>query len=258
MVEILRVYKDNFEVYGAEKMWHQLHREGFNVGRDRVARLMRRLNIWGVRRGKPRRTTIPGDGDARPKDLVNRDFNATAPNRLWVCDLTYSATARGFAYTAFVIDAYARVIVGWATSTSLGAELALDALEMAIWARKDEGLQALVHHSDRGVQYTAIRYTERLEEAGAAPSVGSKGDSFDNALAEAVNALYKAELVWHHGPWANAAALESATSAWVAWWNTTRLHSACGWAPPLETEATYWKNLNQEAENPSALSPDQP
>lgn len=238
--EVTRVFEDNFGVYGAEKIWRQLHREGIDAGRDRVARLMRKLGIAGVRRGKPRRTTIPAGTSDRPGDLVRRDFSAPAPNRLWVADLTYVATSTGFAYTAFIIDAFARVIVGWAVSTSLGAEVALDALEIAIWSRKEEGLAGMVHHSDRGVQYTSIRYSERLEEAKAAPSVGSKGDSYDNALAESVNGLYKAELVWPRGPWKTVGALEAATAAWVAWWNTARLHSACGWMPPAEAEAAYW------------------
>lgn len=245
MTEILRVFKENFEVYGAEKIWRQLHREGIDAGRDRVARLMRRLGITGVRRGKPRRTTIVG-GDDRPDDLVHRDFTAPAPNRLWVADLTYVPIASGFAYVAFIIDAYARVIVGWAVSTSLTADICLDALETAIWARKDDGagLAGLVHHSDRGVQYTAIRYSQRLDDAAVAPSVGSKGDSFDNALAEAVNGLYKAECVWPRGPWRTVSALEAATGQWVAWWNTARLHSACGWIPPAEAEAAYWATTN--------------
>jgi putative transposase len=238
-VEIMRVFTENFEVYGAEKIWRQLRREGIDAGRDRVARLMRQLGIVGVRRGKPRRTTIPGP-DARPTDLVKRDFTAPAPNRLWVADLTYVPTRGGFVYVAFVIDAYARVIVGWAVSTSLSAQVAVDALELAIWARKDDLAPGLIHHSDRGVQYTAIRYSERLDDAGAAPSVGSKGDSYDNALAETVNGLYKAELIWPRGPWPNATALEAATGGWVAWWNNQRLHSACGWVPPAEAEAAYW------------------
>jgi putative transposase len=248
MAEILRVFTDNFEVYGAEKIWRQLRREGIDAGRDRVARLMGRLGIAGVRRGKPRRTTIPGGGD-RPDDLVKRDFTAPAPNRLWVADLTYVPIASGFAYVAFIVDAFARVIVGWAVSTSLSAEICLDALEIAVWARKDDGadLGGLVHHSDRGVQYTAIRYSDRLDEAGAAPSVGSKGDSYDNALAEAVNGLYKAELVWPRGPWKTAAALEAATGAWVAWWNTARLHSASGWVPPAEAEAALWAGRHRDA-----------
>jgi putative transposase len=247
-VEILRVFTENFEVYGAEKIWWQLGREGIDAGRDRVARLMRKLGIRGVRRGKPRRTTIPADPADRPADLVKRDFTAAAPNRLWVADLTYVAMASGFAYVAFIIDAFARVIVGWAVSTSLGADLCLDALELAVWARKDDTGADLVHHSDRGVQYTSIRYSQRLDDADAAPSVGSKGDSYDNALAEAVNGLYKAELVGPNRPWKTVAALEAATAEWVAWWNTRRLHSFCGRIPPAEAEAAYWANRQSQPE----------
>ncbi len=239
-VEIMRVYTDNFEVYGAEKVWWQLGREGIDAGRDRVARLMRKLGIAGVRRARTTRTTIPAPAGDRPADLVKRDFTAPAPNRLWVADLTYVPISAGFAYVAFVIDAFARVIVGWAVSTSLSDQVALDAVDMAVWSRKEEGLNGLVHHSDRGVQYTSIRYSERLEAAGAAGSVGSKGDSYDNALAEAVNGLYKAELVWRLGPWETAGALEAATGSWVPWWNGSRLHSACGRRPPAEAEAAFW------------------
>jgi putative transposase len=177
-VETGRVYDDNFQVYGAEKLWRQLHREGIAVGRDRVARLMGELGIRGVVRGSKRRTTIPDQADQRPVDLVRRDFTAPAPNRLWVADLTYVATWAGFCYAAFIIDAYSRAIVGWRVATTLRASLALDALEMAIWRRRG-GLDGLVHHSDRGVQYLAIRSTQRLAEAGAVTSVGSRGDSYD-------------------------------------------------------------------------------
>jgi putative transposase len=240
-VEITRVHKANFSVYGARKVWRQLHREGIVVGRDRVARLMNELGICGVVRGKPRRTTTPAEADQRPADLVDRDFSAPAPNRLWVADLTYVATWAGFAYVAFVIDAFSRLIVGWRVSTSLRAELALDALEMAIWARRREGLDGLVHHSDRGVQYLSIRYTQRLAAEGAVASVGSRGDSYDNALAEAVNALYKAELIGRQGPWRTAEQLELATLSWVQWWNEHRLHGAIGDIPPAEHEANYYR-----------------
>jgi putative transposase len=240
-VEITRVHKANFSVYGARKVWRQLHREGIVVGRDRVARLMNELGICGVVRGKPRRTTTPAEADQRPADLVDRDFSAPAPNRLWVADLTYVATWAGFAYVALVIDAFSRLIVGWRVSTSLRAELALDALEMAIWARRREGLDGLVHHSDRGVQYLSIRYTQRLAAEGAVASVGSRGDSYDNALAEAVNALYKAELIGRQGPWRTAEQLELATLSWVQWWNEHRLHGAIGDIPPAEHEANYYR-----------------
>jgi putative transposase len=246
-VEITRVYKENFSVYGARKVWRQLGREGSAVGRDRVARLMQELGIRGVVRGRPKRTTIPAETAERPADLVERDFSAPAPNRLWVADLTDVATWAGFAYVAFVIDAFSRMIVGWRVATSLRAELALDALEMAIWARQGD-LDSLVHHSDRGVQYLAIRYTERLAEAGAVASVGSRGDSFDNALAEAVNGLYKAELIGRHGPWRTAEQVELATLAWVGWWNQRRLHGAIDNIPPAEHEAIYYRQHPQSKE----------
>jgi putative transposase len=247
-VEIKRVWDDNFQVYGAEKLWRQLGREGIAVGRDRVARLMRELGIAGVVRGKPRRTTTPAEPADRPADLVERDFTAPAPNRLWVADLTYVATWAGFAYVAFVIDAFSRMIVGWRVATSLRATLALDALEMAIWARQDTGLDGLVHHSDRGVQYLAIRYPQRLAEEGAVASVGSRGDSFDNALAEAVNGLYKAELIGRQGPWRTAEQVELATLAWVQWWNQRRLHGAIDNIPPAEHEANYHRQHRQSKE----------
>jgi len=249
-VEIKRVFDDNFQVYGAEKLWRQLGREGIRVGRDRVARLMRQLGIRGVVRGAKRRTTTPAEPDQRPADLVNRDFTAPAPNRLWVADLTYVATWAGFCYTAFIIDAYSRAIVGWRVATTLRATLALDALEMAIWARQnaDAGLDDLVHHSDRGGQYLSVRYTQRLADEGAVASVGSKGDSYDNALAEAVNALYKAELIGPRGPWRTAEQVELATLAWVQWWNQRRLHGALDHLPPAEHEALYYRQLEQSKE----------
>ncbi len=247
-VEIARVYKANFEVYGAEKIWRQLAREGIRVGRDRVARLMRQLGIRGVVRGAKRRTTTPADPVDRPADLVNRDFTAPAPNRLWVADLTYVATWAGFCYAAFIIDAYSRAIVGWRVATTLRASLALDALEMAICARQDTGLDDLVHHSDRGVQYLSVRYTQRLADEGAMTSVGSRGDSFDNALAEAVNGLYKAELIGRRGPWRTAEQVELATLEWVGWWNQRRLHGALDHLPPAEHEARYYREHGQSKE----------
>jgi putative transposase len=240
-VEIKRVYKENFEVYGVEKLWRQLGREGIAVGRDHVARLMRSIGIRGVVRGAKRRTTTPAPAADRPTDLVKRDFTAPAPNRLWVADLTYVATWAGFCYAAFIIDAYSRAIVGWRVATTLRATLALDALEMAIWARQDAVLDELVHHSDRGVQYLSVRYTQRLAEEGAVASVGSKGDSYDNALAEAVNSLYKAELIGPRGPWRTAEQVELATLAWVQWWNQRRLHGALDHIPPAEHEAHYYR-----------------
>ena len=241
-IEVLRVRSENFDVYGAKKLWRQLNREHIAVGRDQVARLMRDLGIEGARRGRLKRTTFPGPLAARPADLVDRDFTAPAPNLLWVADLTYVWTWSGFVYTAFIIDVFARRIVGWRVSRSLRAELALDALEMAIWARAGD-LDGLVHHSDRGVQYLAIRYTERLAEEGAVASVGSKGDSFDNALAETVNGLYKTELISRRGPWRTMDQVELATAEWVQWWNERRLHGACADIPPVEFEAAYYRAL---------------
>jgi putative transposase len=238
-VEIARVHHENFDVYGTEKVWKQLRRESIEVGRDRVGRLMAELELVRAVRGKTWRTTIPSQVDSRPADLVDRDFTATAPNRLWVADLTYVSTWPGVVYTAFVTDVFSRYIVGWKVSTTLRAELALDALEMAIWSRGTTDLKGLVHHSDRGAQYLAIRYTERLADAGAVRSVGSRGDSYDNALAESVIGLYKTELIRKQGPWRSFEQLELATARWVEWYNHRRLHSSIGDLPPAEYEAAY-------------------
>ncbi|MGH7761342.1 MAG: IS3 family transposase [Candidatus Dormibacteraceae bacterium] len=240
--EVARVHKDNLDVYGVEKVWKQLRRERIGCGRDRVARLMAELELEGVVRGKVWRTTISSEVGSRPADLVERNFTATAPNRLWVADLTYVSTWAGVSYVAFVTDVFSRYIVGWKVSTTLRAELALDALEMAIWARRSVDLEGLVHHSDRGVQYLAIRYTERLADAGAVCSVGSRGDSYDNALAESVIGLYKTELVKKQGPWRSFEQLELATARWVDWYNNRRLHSAIGDVPPAEFEEAYDSN----------------
>ena len=239
-VEISRVHKDNFDVYGAEKVWKQMRRESIEVGRDRVARLMAELELEGVVRGKVWRTTLPAEAGARPADLVERNFSATAPNRLWVADLTYVSTWASVSYVALVTDVFSRYIVGWKVSTSMRAELALDALEMAIWARRTVDLEGLVHHSDRGVQYLAIRYTERLADAGAVCSVGSRGDSYDNALAESVIGLYKTEVIKKQGPWRSFEQLELATARWVDWYNNRRLHSSIDDVPPAEFEAAYY------------------
>ena len=239
-VEIARVHQENFGVYGVEKIWRQLNREGVRVGRDRVARLMRELDLEGVVRGKRKRTTVPGELDDRPADLVDRNFRAPAPNQLWVADLTYVTTWSGFVYVAFIVDAFSRSIVGWRVSDSLHAELALDALEMALWARGGQEMEGLVHHSDRGIQYLAVRYTERLAEAGAVRSVGSRGDSFDNALAETVVGLYKTELIRRRGPWRTLEHVELATAEWVDWWNQRRLHGATANLPPAEFERRWW------------------
>ena len=243
--DIGRIHRANYAVYGARKLWRALRREGTLIGRDQVGRLMRSLGLAGAVRGKVKRTTIATELSPRPADLVERVFAAAAPNRLWVADITYVSTWSGFVYTAFVIDAFSRAIVGWRVSSSLRAELALDALEMAIWSRRSDDLGGLVHHSDRGVQYLAIRYTERLADEGAVTSVGSKGDSYDNALAESVNGLYKTELIRARGPWRTVDQVELATAAWVAWWNAERLHTACGDIPPAEFEAAYHSRLQE-------------
>ena len=251
--EILRVHRANFGVYGVEKVWRQLLREGVIVGRDRVGRLMADMGLRGVRRGKFKRTTIADEAAARPADLVERRFAAAAPNRLWLADITYVSTWSGFCYAAFITDAFSRTIVGWRVSKTLRADLALDALEQAIWARSrtdPAALTGLVHHSDRGVQYLSIRYSERLAEEGEVTSVGSRGDSYDNALAETVNGLYKAELIYRQGPWKTVEHVELATAAWVDWWNQRRLHSACGNIPPAEFEAAHYRH--QHGANPAA------
>jgi putative transposase len=241
--QIMRVWQNRRKgrgVYGARKVWLQLRREGIEVARCTVERLMGGLGIAGVsaRRKKPR-TTVPDAGPGRPADLLERDFTAPAPNRRWVADITYVPTACGFAYTAFVTDLFARKIVGWQVADHLRAGLALDALEMAIFARQDAIGGQLVHHSDRGVQYTAIHYTQRLTDIGAVRSVGSKGDSYDNAAAEAVNSLYKKELINREGPWEDAGQVTVATAEWVSWYNDDRLHSACGNIPPAEYENAW-------------------
>jgi putative transposase len=242
--EIMRVWEDRKKgrrVYGARKVWLQLRREGIEVARCTVERLMKELGVAGVsaRRKKPR-TTVPDADGQRPADLLARDFTPPAPNRRWVADITYVDTASGFSYTAFVTDLFSRKIVGWQVADHLRASLALDALEMAIFSREDQIDDRLVHHSDRGVQYTSIRYTQRLEDIGAVRSVGSKGDSYDNAAAEAVNSLYKKELINREGPWHDAGDVTVATAEWVSWYNNDRLHSACGNVPPSEYENT-WK-----------------
>jgi putative transposase len=236
--EISRVHAEHFGVYGARKVWRQLHREGIAVARCTVERLMGELHLQGVRRGKTRRTTTPDATAPRPADLVERDFSAARPNQLWVADLTYVATWSGFVYVALVIDAFSRFLVGWQAARSLRTDLALDALEMAIWRRQAQ-LDGLVHHSDRGSQYLSIRYTERLAEAGAVTSVGSRGDSYDNALAETIIGLYKTELVRRRGPWKGIDDVEYATLEWVDWFNHRRLLEPIGYVPPAEFEAAF-------------------
>jgi putative transposase len=239
-VAIRRVWDEQRQVYGADKVWAQLNREGIAVARCTVERLMRELGLQGVVRGKPSvRTTVSDDANDRPRDLVARQFQAPAPNHLWVADLTYVKTQSGWVYVAFVVDVYSRFVVGWQASRSLRTDLALDALEMALWTRRAGSLAGLIHHSDRGVQYLAIRYTERLAQAGVVPSVGSRGDSYDNALAESFNGLYKAELIHHRGPWCGLDDVEYATLAYIDWFNHRRLHSELGMLPPAEFEAIH-------------------
>lgn len=237
---ITRVWQEHRGVYGADKVWAQLHREGVAVARCTVERLMRVLGLRGVVRGKASVRTTLGDAAAvRPADLVQRQFRAPAPNRLWVADLTYVKTHSGWVYVAFVIDVFSRAVVGWQASRSLRTDLALDALEMALWRRRGRELGGLIHHSDRGSQYVAIRYTERLAEAGAVASVGTRGDSYDNALAESFNGLYKTELIRHRGPWRGLEDVEYATLDYVDWFNRRRLHGELGMVPPAEFEASY-------------------
>ena len=238
--QITSVHAANYGVYGVRKMHAALRRDGIRIGRDQTARLMRSLGLAGVRRGKPHRTTVASGRPDRPADLVNRQFTAPAPNRLWVCDLTYIRTWAGFAYLALVIDVFSRRIVGWALATHLRTDLPLEALEMAIWARR-ERLDQLVHHTDAGSQYLAIRYTDVLAAAGALPSVGSVGDSYDNALAESTIGQIKAELVHRRGPWHTADELEYALFEYLDWWNHRRLHGEIGLIPPVEKEATYYR-----------------
>ncbi len=237
--EIRRVHDSNYGVYGARKVWRQLNREGIAVARCTVERLMRQMGLVGRVRGRKRRTTVPAVTSTCPADLVERSFAANRPNALWVADITYVATWSGFAYAAFVIDVFSRRIVGWRVSNTLRTSLALDALEMAIWSRS-QPLEGLVHHSDRGSQYLSIVYTERLAAEGGVTSVGSRGDSYDNALAESVIGLYKSELIFNRGPWRTVDDVELATLAWVHWWNTARLHSAIGDVPPEEFEAAHY------------------
>jgi transposase InsO family protein len=243
--EIQRVYDENFQVYGVRKVWRQLNREGFAVARCTVARLMKVAGLKGVIRGKPHRTTISDKNAPCPLDRVNRDFKAPAPNVLWVADFTYVATWAGFVYVAFVIDVFARRIVGWRVSRTAHASFVLDALEQAVHDRRPCG--GLVHHSDRGSQYLSIIYTERLAEAGIEPSVGSVGDSYDNALAECINGLYKAEMIWRKGPWRSMEAVEYATLEWVDWFNNRRLLEPIGYIPPAEAEANYYADQKEPA-----------
>jgi putative transposase len=251
LVEIVRVHSDpkiGRGLYGARKVWHQLRREGIEVARCTVERLMGSVGLQGIRRGRSFVTTKSDPAASRPPDLVDRDFTAARPNQLWVVDFTYVATWSGMAFTAFVTDVFSRRIVGWRTAASMPTELPLDALEMALWTRSRAGelVQGVVHHSDAGSQYTSIRYANRLLDAGALASIGTVGDSFDNALAESTIGLYKTECVRHEGPWRGVDDLELATLNWVHWFNESRLHSSIGNLPPVEYEAEYYRHINPQ------------
>jgi transposase InsO family protein len=241
-----RVWQANMRVYGADKVWKQMNREGVVIARCTVERLMKRLGLQGVRRGKVVRTTLSDMKAPCPLDRVNRQFKAERPNQLWVSDFTYVSTWQGWLYVAFVIDVYARRIVGWRVSTSMHTDFVLDALEQALYARQPERDGALIHHSDRGSQYVSIRYSERLSEAGIEPSVGSKGDSYDNALAETINGLYKAEVI-HRRSWPTRESVELATLEWVSWFNHHRLLGPIGYIPPAEAEANYYRQLASQS-----------
>nr|BFE32422.1 hypothetical protein GCM10010200_046730 [Actinomadura rugatobispora] len=243
--EITRIYRANYQVYGARKIWRQLHREGHVVARCTVERLMRELGLQGARRGKRVRTTVRDDGHERAGDLLRRDFTAPAPNRRWVADFTHVATWAGVVYVAFVVDVFSRAVVGWAAATTKQTRLVLDALDMALWRRDRAGRPVgpgLVHHSDAGSQYTSFRFTTHLIEAGIDASIGTVGDALDNALMESAIGLYKIELIKRHGPWKNLTGVELATAEYVDWYNTTRLHGEIGHVPPDEYEASYFQN----------------
>ena len=248
ILDVQRVWKENMSVYGADKVWKQMNRENIPVARCTVERLMKRLGLEGVRRGRKLRTTIPDPAISCPLDHVNRKFRADRPNQLWVSDFTYVSTWQGWLYVAFVIDVFARRIVGWRVSQSMQTDFVLDALEQALYARQPAG-QKLIHHSDRGSQYLSIRYTDRLTEAGIEPSVGSKGDSYDNALAETINGLYKTELIYPRGPWKTRESVEIATLQWVHWFNHQRLLEPIGYIPPAEAEARYWRLTATQVSN---------
>jgi transposase InsO family protein len=241
--EIERIWHENLEVYGARKVWKQLHREAMPTARCTVERLMNALGLRGAVRGKSIKTTVPDLDAARPADLVERAFVASRPNQLWVADITFVATWRGFVYVAFIVDVFSRRIVGWRVSTSIKTDLVLDALEQAIHARGKS--DDLIHHSDRGTQYLSIRYSERLAEAGITASVGSVGDSYDNAMAETINGLYKTEVIRKRGPWRNVEEVEYATLEWVDWFNNRRLLQPIGDIPPAEYETVYYQKLTQ-------------
>jgi len=243
---IQRVWDEHEQVYGPRKVWRQLRREKIAVARCTVERLMRALGLRGTSRGRAWTITTQADSASRrPADLVDRQFTTTRPNQLWIADFTYVATWRGFVYVAFVIDTFARRIVGWRVSASLATDFVLDALEQAIYDRRGAGIDDLVHHSDRGTQYLSMRYTARLAEAGIAPSVGSRGDSYDNAMAESIIGLFKTEVIQRKGPWRHLEAVEFATLTWVDWFNTRRLLQPIGYVPPAEYEAHYYQQLRE-------------
>ena len=247
VAEIKRLHAENFSVYGVRKVWRQLQRENVDVARCTVARLMRRVGLAGAIRGKPIKTTMSDKGAPCPLDHVNRKFHAPRPNMLWLSDFTYVSTWGGFVYVAFIIDAFARKIVGWRASRSMSAEFVLDALDQALHDRRPVCGSGLIHHSDRVLQYVSIKYTERLTDAGIAPSVGSIGDSYDNALAETVNGLYKAEVIHRRGPWRSFEAVEFATLEWVDWFNNRRILEPIGNIPPAEAEARFYVMLETPA-----------
>ena len=241
--QIQTVWQDSLQVYGYRKVWRQLQREGVQVARCTVARLMRQHSIQGVWRGKGKRTTVYDPELQRADDLVNRQFTASRPNQLWVADFTYVSTHQGFVYTAFIIDVFARRIVGWKVAKRMDTDLVMDALEQALHARNKP--KHLIHHSDRGSQYLSIRYTERLQDAQVKASVGTTGDSYDNALAETVNGLYKTEVIHHQKPWKRMIDVELATLNWVDWFNHRRLLSSIGYVPPAEFEMAYYRRLEE-------------
>ena len=258
MPEIARVFEENFQVYGVRKVWRQLKREGQDVARCTIGRLMQAMGLQGVIRGKPVRTTISDKAAPCPLDHVNRQFQAPRPNALWVSDFTYVATWAGFVYVAFVIDTYARRIVGWRASRTAHTSFVLDALEQALHDRRPIHRAGLVHHSDRGSQYVSIKYTERLAEAGIEPSVGSVGDSYDNALAETINGLYKAEIIHRRGPWRSFEAVEFATLEWVDWFNHRRLLEPIGNIPPAEAEDRYYATASHGSVTQTKQPPGNP
>ncbi len=240
--KIREIWDANYQVYGVDKVWRELKRQGIERARCTVERLMRELGLRGAIRGRTYKTTVGSDSAEQPLDLVERQFRASRPNQLWVADITFVSTWVGFVFVAFVIDVFSRRIVGWRVSNSLKTDLALDALEQAIYERCPRDGEGLVHHSDRGVQYVSIRYTERLAEANIQPSVGSVGDSYDNALAESINGLYKTEVIWRKGPWRSLEQVELATLEWVSWFNCSRLLGPIGYVPPVEFEQAHYRN----------------